>query len=100
VATQITFSTENLTAPRQIGWIFFPEGEAKVAAKVMRDRLGAPPYVSLPTSYYRGKTVQIVYYEDTDTWREKREKLLRQFREAVGEEYFLNFNPTERGVHA
>lgn len=87
------FSTENLISPRQIGWVYFREGDARVAVKVVRDRSGFPPFLSFPTSYYRGKTVQIVYYENHETWKEKRENLLKAFREAVGDEYFFNFCP-------
>ena len=93
MSEQPNFSTENLISPGQIGWIYFREGEAKVAVKVVRDRLGCPPFLSFPTAYYRGKTVQIVFYENHQTWKDKREVLLRAFHEVVGDEYFFNFCP-------
>lgn len=96
---KIRISKTDLVAPGQIGWVFYFEGDAELAAKVMREKESNRPYLSLPTCYRfrkgceKGVRVHIINYPRPEIWRKKRQELLGEFRRQVGDDYFYSASP-------
>lgn len=82
--------TSSIVAPGQIGWVFYQEGDAEIALKVVRGRDGYP-FLATPCVRRDGVTVNFVNYHTRTLWNQKRKDLLKVFREQVGEEYYRNF---------
>lgn len=90
-------STEQLTDPRQIGWIGYKEGEATLYVKVIRGR-GKTPFLSHPVTHALGVTWPVVVYENAAFWKTVSGELLRYFREHVGDDYFFNAQPRQKTI--
>lgn len=85
-------STEDVIAPGQIGWVYFYEGAAEIAAKVIKSEAGEL-YLALPTVRRAAKTVRIVNYTRRSVWSEKSRALLSFFVQEVGEDFCKTVTP-------
>lgn len=89
----ISISTQELVDPQQIGWITYKEGDAALRVKVIRTEKGKRPFLSHCTAYSRGIVVDVVEYEDSRTWRDKSQILLKAFQDYVGNDYYFKATP-------
>lgn len=85
----VNISTDNLVDPAQIGWIDYREDGLVVRAKVVRAKNGWP-FVALPTLFSRKVgAVEILRYDNTRLWEQKKKKLLEAFKNHVGATRFF-----------
>ena len=85
----VNISTENLVDPSQIGWVDYREDNLVVRAKVVRAKNGWP-FLALPTLFKRNVgAIEILRYENTRMWEQKKKKLLEAFKNHVGAARFF-----------
>lgn len=74
----LTAIETDLVAPNQVGWVYFQEGDAVIAAKICATPSGQF-YAVLPTSYRQGVSVFTVYYRDRELWNKNARALVAAF---------------------
>lgn len=85
---KMTFSTSDLLAPGQVGWVTLDEGHVEIRIRMVRDRTTGVPFAVLPTSVKGGSCVQVVRYKNKEHWTRLAKKATENFRKVVGESYF------------
>ena len=57
-----------MVAPDQVGWVIYQEGVAEIAVKIILSPATGELFASLPTAYAKGKSVQVVRYQNKSDW--------------------------------
>jgi len=71
----------NLVAPDQVGWVIYKEGVAEIAVKIILSPTTGELFASLPTAYSKGKSVQVVRYENKPDWLCIAQSVVKFFKE-------------------
>lgn len=88
--SQIQVSIDDLVYDRQVGWITYVEGDARLTVKVIRRKNGKL-FLAHHQMFKHDKQILSIDYADGLLWKQKQRILLKRFRECVGDEYFFNF---------